>query len=210
MKRWMQALLLCAGVLFAGLLAFYRPHGDARAQAPFEPRYTSDGRMLLLPEDFTSWIFVGSNLGLGYSWEVRANTPAERARQEPAKYHNVYISPPAYAAYKQTRQFPDKTVLVMDVYEAQSREAQGVVNQGSFNGARLTVEVAVKNRNRPDGKATDWAYYDFANRSRPGQLLSQVGPFDDDACYACHKAHAGDDNVWVQFYPTLRRVKQPD
>ena len=164
MRRWMQTLLLCAGVLLAALVTFYRPHGEAMAQSPFEPRYSSDGRMLLLPEDFTSWVFVGSNLGLGYAWDVRANTPKERARQEPAKYHNVYISPPAYAAYKQTRQFPDKTVLVMDVYEAQNREAQGVVNQGSFNGARLGVEVAVKNRNRPDGKATDWAYYDFPNR----------------------------------------------
>jgi len=204
----MQTLLLCAGVLLAALVTFYRPHGEAMAQSPFEPRYSSDGRMLLLPEDFTSWVFVGSNLGLGYAWDVRANTPKERARQEPAKYHNVYISPPAYAAYKQTRQFPDKTVLVMDIYEAQNREAQGVVNQGSFNGARLGVEVAVKNRNRPDGKATDWAYYDFPNR--PGQLLPQAEPFEDVDCYACHKAHAGDDNVWVQFYPTLRRVKQPD
>jgi hypothetical protein len=27
--------------------------------------------------------------------------------------------------------------------------------------------------------------------------------------YACHKAHASVDNVWVQFYPVLRRVKGP-
>jgi hypothetical protein len=203
----MQASLLCAGVSLAGLVALCHPHGDARAQSPFEPSYR--GIFLLLPVDFTSWIFVGSNLGLGYAWEVRANTPAERARQEPAKYHNVYISPPAYAAYKQTRQFPDKTVLVMDVYEAQSREAQGVVNQGSFNGARLGVEVAVKNRNRPDGQATEWAYYDFTS-GVPGQLRPEARAFPDVACYDCHKAHAGDDNVWVQFYPTLRRIKQPD
>jgi hypothetical protein len=207
MKRGMQALLLCAGVVLAGLLAFYRPGGEAKAQSQFEPSYR--GIFLLLPQDFTSWIFVGSNLGLGYAWEARANTPAERARQEPAKFHNVYISPPAYAAYKQTRQFPDKTVLVMDVYEAQSRDAQGVVNQGTFNGARLGVEVAVKNRNRPDGQATDWAYYDFTGGAG-GQLLPEARARPDGACYDCHKAHAGDDNVWVQFYPTLRRIKQPD
>jgi Cytochrome P460 len=207
MKRGMQALLLCAGVVLAGLLAFYRPGGEAKAQSQFEPSYR--GIFLLLPQDFTSWIFVGSNLGLGYSWDMTANTPAERTRQEPAKYHNVYISPPAYAAYKQTRQFPDKTVLVMDVYEAQNREAQGVVNQGSFNGARLGVEVAVKNRNRPDGETTDWAYYNFSGGG-PGQLLPEARAAPNVACYDCHKAHAGDDNVWVQFYPTLRRIKQPD
>jgi cytochrome P460 len=207
MKRWMQALLLCAGVLLAGLLAFYRPHGDAKAQTPFEPKYR--GELLLLPEDFTSWIFVGSNLGLGYAREVSGNTAKELTRAETAVYHNVYISPPAYAAYKQTRAFLDKTVLVMDVYEAQNREPQGIVNRGSFNGRRLTIEVAVKNRNRPDGKPTDWAYYDFTGNG-PGQLASEAEAIRNSDCYDCHKAHASDDNVWVQFYPTLRRIKQPE
>ena len=97
MKRGMQALLLCAGVVLAGLLAFYRPGGEAKAQSQFEPSYR--GTFLLLPQDFTSWIFVGSNLGLGYAWR-RGPTRLPNARQEPAKFHNVYISLPAYAAYK--------------------------------------------------------------------------------------------------------------
>ena len=28
----------------------------------------------------------------------------------------------------------------------------------------------------------------------------------DKDCYQCHRKHASDDNVWVQFYPTLLQV----
>ena len=31
--------------------------------------------------------------------------------------------------------------------------------------------------------------------------------FPNKACYDCHLEHADDDNVWVQFYPTLRRLR---
>jgi hypothetical protein len=31
---------------------------------------------------------------------------------------------------------------------------------------------------------------------------------EDSECYDCHKAHARPDNVWVQFYPTLRKLIQ--
>jgi hypothetical protein len=31
---------------------------------------------------------------------------------------------------------------------------------------------------------------------------------EDSDCYDCHKAHASKDNVWVQFYPTLRKLLQ--
>jgi len=28
----------------------------------------------------------------------------------------------------------------------------------------------------------------------------------DQACESCHAHNAGMDNVWVQFYPTLRKL----
>jgi hypothetical protein len=28
----------------------------------------------------------------------------------------------------------------------------------------------------------------------------------DADCESCHRAHAGLDNVWVQVYPTLRKL----
>jgi hypothetical protein len=32
----------------------------------------------------------------------------------------------------------------------------------------------------------------------------------DNECYQCHRQHADVDNVWVQFYLTLRVLKKSD
>jgi hypothetical protein len=206
MKTWQRTVLSCLAALGIICAACYRWDDGAQAQPASDLRYAGNGD-LLLPENFHMWIFVGSNLGLAYRDELPANTALEKSRKDLPQYHNIYINPEAYSVYSQTHAFPDKTVLVMDVYAAEMREPQSVVTQGSFNGARIGVEVAVKNNHRPDGKKTDWAYYDFTDRRNPGKLLMQAQAFPDAACYSCHKAHAGDDNVWVQFYPTLRRIK---
>jgi hypothetical protein len=95
-------------------------------------------------------------------------------------------------------------VLVMNVFEADSSEPQGVLATGTYNGRRTGVEVAVKNASRPDGSHAAWAYYDFTDPSDPTKTLASASAFADDACEACHKLHAKTDHVWVQFYPMLR------
>jgi hypothetical protein len=37
-------------------------------------------------------------------------------------------------------------------------------------------------------------------------LAPSAKAHEDVECYDCHKAHAHPDNVWVQFYPTLRKL----
>src|SRR5205823_642584 len=114
-----------------------------------------------------TWVFVGANLGLSYSKNLPEKPRPEKEGGKASKvgnFHNVYINPEAYQAYVKTGKFPDQTVLVMEVYEAQEREPQEVVTKGFFPGKQLAVEVAVKNSKRPDGAKTDWAYYAF-----PGQ-----------------------------------------
>jgi hypothetical protein len=70
-----------------------------------------------------------------------------------------------------------------------------------------TTQVAVKNLHRPDGKATPWAYSTLMNPFDPSPVMAPSAPAHEDAeCYDCHKAHASKDNVWVQFYPTLRKL----
>jgi hypothetical protein len=208
MNRWIWTLASCAAAAAAGWAALHPFTGLAQTQSASDPQYTSTGN-LVRPKDFHGWVFVGSNLGLGYDKEVAANTAREAARPNLGEYHNIYLKPDNYAAYVRTGRFPDKTVLVMDVYRAQQRDAKGVVTAGSYNGQSLGVEVAVKNANRPDGSRTDWAYYDFTERSGGGNLPAEKKAEDDGDCYACHKAHAGYDNVWVQFYPVIRDVKHP-
>ena len=207
MKTWTWTLVSCAvAIAVASVVASL--HRTALADSSSDPQYTSQGN-LVRPKDFQGWIFVGSNLGLGYAQGVAANTVRELARPSLGEYHNIYLAPEAYAEYAKTKTFPDKTVLVMDVYRAQTKEPQGIVDQGSFNGLSLGTEVAVKNKNRPDGSKTDWAYYDFTDRSGGGSFPTDAAAQPDGECYACHKAHASDDNVWVQFYPVLRRIKNP-
>jgi hypothetical protein len=168
-----------------------------------KPEYTSGGA-LLFPKDFKKWIFVGSNLGLSYKKNLPTTTLRETARLSSAQFHNVYISPTAYFAFVERKVFPDGTMLVMEVFEAADKEPKGVLASGVFNGSRSGVEVAVKNSQRPDGKTTPWAYYDFTDAQDGTRVIDGAKAFDDNDCETCHRAHASIDNVWVQFYPTLR------
>ena len=45
------------------------------------------------------------------------------------------------------------------------------------------------------------------NNASIARLPLIAAAFPDAACYDCHIKHADDDNVWVQFYPTLKRAQ---
>jgi hypothetical protein len=203
MRRHLGLLFLFA---FAGVLCHgTRIRSGESAPKSAEPAYNENGE-LKRPTDYQTWVFVGSNIGLQYRKDA-AKEPEKARRQEKeiGDFHNVYINTEAYEHFARTGKFPDKTMLVMDVYEAKEREPGNIVSKGLFPGNRLHVEAAVKNTKRPDGSKTDWAYYSFA----PNQATARA--FPDAACYQCHLDHAENDNVWVQFYPTLRMHKQaPD
>jgi hypothetical protein len=145
----------------------------AAGQANIVPKYTADGQ-LLRPAGYESWVFVGSNLGLAYRQNLPARTGAESGRADPPQFHNVYISPQAYAQFLSTGEFPDGTILVMDRFAAADKEPRGIVSDGVFNGDRRGLEVAVKNLSRPDGKTTPWACYDFTDASDPANISNRT------------------------------------
>jgi hypothetical protein len=213
MKKSAWIVSSCAVAALAGYLALqpFAPTVRAQTQGSPDPQYVPGNGNLIRPKDFHGWMFVGSNLGLSYATELKVNTGRERLLTTGlGEYHNIYLKPEAYSDYVRTGTFPDRTVLVMDVYQAMARDAKGVVTAGSYNGDWLGIEVAVKNNHRPDHVETDWAYYDFTDRVGHGKNI----PADQKAelkkdCYDCHRAHAGYDNVWVQFYPIIRGVKHP-
>jgi hypothetical protein len=186
--------------------------GQIGAQSGARPQYTADGKMLQLPTDFETWVFVGSNLGLAYKPEMTVNDAREANRaQEQQSFHNVYINPEAYAHFAATKEFPDPTILVMEVFLPEDRDPRGVLKSGVFNGRRVGIEVAVKDTRRPSdhlkpAAASPWAYYIFMNPFVPQPVLRQtVLPNEDGSCQRCHKANAPPDNVWVRFYPALRK-----
>lgn len=171
------------------------------------PQYTADGKQLKLPVGFETWVFVGSNLGLAYKGELAASTPAEAARANQQQFHNIYINPEAYASFVANKEFPDKTVLVMDVYSAPARERQDILTAGFYNGKQIGLQIAVKNLHRPDGGTKPWAYYTLMDPFDPNAVMqASAEPHSDPECFACHAKHADKDNVWVQFYPPLRKL----
>jgi WD40 repeat protein len=200
-KTSFAGILLCAGAVVVCQATALHAQGQP-APSTTGPQYNKQGE-LLRPGDFRTWVFVGANIGLQYKKELADTAPKEKegAKGPIGDFHNVYINPEAYEQYLKTGKFSDGTMLIMDVYEAKERDPQDIVAKGLYPGQHKQIEVAVKNSKRPDGSKTDWAYYVFPQ----GRASAKAAA--DAACYQCHKQHAQVDNVWVQFYPTLRPAK---
>lgn len=155
-----------------------------------KPAYTADGD-LIRPQGYRTWVFVGASLGLSYS-------EGAGEREGPGTFTNVYIQPEAYRYFMETGEFPEGTLLPMDIYRPGARES---INQaGYFEKDFLGMEVAVKDSER---YPTGWAYLSFRDRS--GGLKESASAFPKERCYDCHAEHAATDNVFTQFYPMLQR-----
>jgi len=168
------------------------PGSKATTPARHGPAYDKNGA-LKRPDDFRRWVFVGASLGLSYS----------DAKTEPGEqmFHNVYLEPHAYEHYVKTGTFPEKTMLAMSVYRADRKSTAPEKLKGAFEGELISLEVAVKDGARFDD---GWAYFDFSGGSRSKKTAQA---FPTKQCYDCHAKHADDDNVFVQFYPILRRAR---
>lgn len=160
------------------------------AEPAAAPRYNNAGE-LLSPEGYREWIFVGANLGMSYSDEPRRSQ----------SYHNVYVQPESYRQYRDTGTFPEKTMFVMEVLSAGTKES--INRQGSFSDKSLGFEVAVKDSSRAPKEK--WSYYNFIGRD--GKSLPSAKAFPAASCWACHHTSGAVDNVFVQFYPVLRDLR---
>ena len=159
----------------------------APAAGPDEPRFT-DSKELVRPQGYREWVFVGSSLGMSYS---------ENQTKREERFHNIYLKPAAYHQYQKTGEFPEGTVLVMEVATAASQSS--INRQGQFQDNFVGIEAAVKDSSRFSGK---WAYFSFIGDD--GKPKPTAKAFPQDACWSCHNEHAASDNVFSQFYPVLR------
>ena len=202
-----RAWLSAGALAVVGTAAWIGFAPEAPGQSSPGPHYAPNGD-LLLPVGFESWMFVGSNLGLAYKTETSSMTAEEAKRADAMRFHNIYLNPQAYAQFAASRFFRDRTILVMEIFEAAERDTKGdVLTKGFYNGNRVGVMAAVKNFNRPDGSSTPWAYYVFGTDPKDASKLVPSAPAQPDKnCENCHKEHASTDHVWVQFYPVLRKL----
>jgi Cytochrome P460 len=180
--------------LLAGALAFsivVRTPKTAMAASPALPAYNKNGD-LLPPTNYREWVYLTSGIDMSY-------TPKAAGTQDHSMFDNVFVNPEAYRSFLETGKWPDRTMMVLEAREAQSK---GSINQhGHFqSGGVMDLEVHVKDEARFPGK---WAFFSFDSPSGNGTLIPQGA-----ACYTCHAAHAAVDTTFVQFYPTLLPVAQ--
>ena len=157
------------------------------------PRFSADGS-LLRPEGWEAWVMVGTSVGLTY------DTPGAVAMgdEDIGMFLNVYMQPWAYHHFIDTGEFAEKTMFILAMSEP-TRKADPA-RGGFYEGDRQLTEIHLKQ----DGlHESGWGFYAFSQGAESGNLLPGAAP-----CYSCHAEQTSFDNVFVQFYPQLRRVKQ--
>ena len=152
--------------------------------------FSADGS-LQRPTDYRDWRFVSTGLGMSYG-------PAARAAELTGHvmFDNVFVQPQAYDAFLREGVWPEGTMFVLELRGAETQRPPN--NRGYFQADLHGVEVSVKDSSRFKGR---WAYFDF------GQQARSAAPQPESGCFACHARHAAVDMTFVQFYPTLQRVK---
>jgi hypothetical protein len=184
MKRaWILIALSALILALAGVTAQTGRSSPADSNAPV---YTADGG-LKFPANYREWIYLTSGVDMSYG-------PAMNMGH--SMFDNVFVNPEAYKSFLQTGTWPDKTLLVLEVRKAGSKNS--INKNGHYQTAELMGrEVHVKDAARFEGK---WAFFAF-DGGDTGKLM----PKEMD-CYSCHQQHAAVDTTFVQFYPTLLEI----
>jgi len=200
-KRFTQRTLGTAAaalLISAGLVAGATTMAHAESNPAWGPKWTSKGE-LELPKDYHTWVFLGSPLTPHALNDGKAAFP---------EYHNVYIQPEAYQAYRKTGQFPEGTILLKELQlTVPGTDADGsrveVSGRGYFPAARNGIDISVKDSKRfKDTNA--WGFFNFGHHAPPYKKTAAALP--KEACAGCHITNA-DDMVFKKFYAPILDAK---
>jgi hypothetical protein len=158
------------------------------------PKWNPQGE-LELPQDYHRWVFLGSPL-----------TPhALNGGNAPfPEYHNVYVQPQAFTAYRATGEWPEGTIMLKELQlttpavhpDGSSVEVSG---RGYFPGARNGIDISVKDRNR-FAESDGWGFFNFGHHAPPYPKTARAAP--KEACAGCHIANAT-NMVFSKFYAPI-------
>lgn len=167
----------------------------AQMSEGWKPVWTEDGQ-LVLPTGYREWVYLGSPLTPNALNDGAAGFP---------EYHNVYVHPSVYQIYKETKVFPEGTILLKELQlTLEAEEADGsrfeVSGQGYFPGAFNGIDIAVKDSSR-FAESQNWGYFNFGHHAPPYAETAAAAPIE--ACAACHIASADEDMVFTRFYRLL-------
>ena len=154
--------------------------------------YNKDGEMTF-PSNYREWIYLSSGFDMNYNPQSASSDTSAHST-----FDNVFVNPMAYRGFLGRGVWPDKTVLVLELRDAQSK---GSINKsGHYQSSAIKgLEVHVKDEGRFPGK---WVFFGFDNKAS-GKLIPQSA-----SCYSCHAEHGAVDNTFVQFYPTLLAIAE--
>ena len=153
--------------------------------------YNEQGE-LLRPADHREWVFVGAPVTPNDMNDGKAAFP---------EFHNVYIDPASYAAYKQTGKFTDGTVILKELVSVGGKKMDS--GNGYFQGEFVSLEGMVKDSRRFGDEPGDWAFFRFGEAPDYAAVGTRM---KTESCNACHSG-ANEDYVFTDTYPVLRAAR---
>jgi len=187
---WIGAL--AAVTLVVAVVAVARAQDELKADA--KSQLVEAEPVLQVPAvDYRrEWVQVGT-------FSVLADKPAEGAKQ----LHIVYTARENLETYLKTGRFPDGAVLVKDVFAARTEAL--TTGTASYAGDLAGRFVLVKDgagklgAGPRFGEGWGWAFYEGAEMKR-----TATTNYKND-CLGCHEPARGQDFLYVQGYPLLRK-----
>lgn len=181
----------------ATVVSAQRPGPDAAyPQIDAPPVFTTQNE-LVQPKDFREWVFIGAPFTPHGLNNGKANFP---------EFHNVYVQPAAFRAYRATGKWPEGTMMVkeLQLVDGPAEHPDGsrleVSGRGYFPGVVAGLDVAVKDSKR-FAKTKNWGYFNFNHAPPPYLPSASERPVSE--CAGCHIANAHEDMVYVKFYKSI-------
>ncbi len=170
----------------------------ANSNPDWGPQWNTKGE-LILPQGYHQWVFLGSPL-----------TPhALNGGNAPfPEYHNVYVQPEAFVAYRKTGEWPQGTIMLKELQlttTAQHPDGSSVEvsGRGYFPAARNGIDISVKDSKR-FADTNNWGFFNFGHHAPPYAKSAAAAP--KEACASCHIANA-EDMVFRKFYAPILDAK---
>jgi len=164
--------------------------GGWSAESDFSP-YVTDNGVIIVPEGFRDWFFLGT-------WVVAGGDEEGGAQG----LHNVYTQPETVSHFRQNGEFPDGAVLVKELFSTET--ADMTTGHISRAGATEGWFVMVKNTqgrfadNPLWGSGWGWALFEAGD---PSKTVTEDYEID---CLPCHVPAKDNDWIYIEGYPPLK------